>query len=307
MTTADIEQVASAGRQDIRAYDFQLAGRMNEAQIQAFTGLNEGLVRNLSLAFSSYLGVPFSLRLDTIEELPFGQFATQLPANTYVSSMLFQPQHTVGGMQLDLAMAFPMLELMLGGPGNPQTLDRGLTEIEEALFQDVARVLCVELEKTWDSLDISVNPGERLKPAQLQKLFPPEERVMALRLEATLQGSTGALNLFLPIGTAGAMLRKLTKKAATPARPVTPSASQRIQERLLDCICEVELKISGIKVPVESLLYIEPGKLIDLGIPVSTSAQVCLEGNEWFEASPVRAGSFRAARLGVQIKKRSNG
>ena len=307
MATANIpNQVASKASQEIHAYDFQQAGSLNETHVQALAGLHEALVRNLTAAFCNSLRTTFELKLVGVEEIPFAKLVPQISANAYVASVLFQPQHTLGAIQMDTTLVFPMLDLMLGGNGNSPAPARGLTDIEEYLMQDVVRWTCIELERTWKSLDMSVTAGERQKPAQLPKLLLPNEKVLLLRLNGKLQEAEGALNILLPAGTAAAMLRKLFKLTPLSARPAAPSAAQRIQERLLDCFCDLELTIPGIKVFLSDILYLEAGKMLDLGVPVTTPALLSLEGQEWFEAFPVRAGSFRAARLGHHSAKRSH-
>jgi len=307
LSTANlINEMQGGSANDVRNYDFQQAGRLNETHMQALTSLHEALVRNLASAFSNALRTGFELKLAAIEELTFAQLSSQIPATAYIVSMLFQPQHTLGGIQIDSSLVFPILDLMLGGPGDAHVPDRGLTEIEDHLMQDVIQLICSELERTWKSLDVSVSAGERQKPANLAKLVHPQEKVLVLRLAGKLPHSEGGLNIFFPAGTAAAILRKLLKSvpAASP-RPAAPSAGQRIQERLLECTCGVDLAIPGIKVSLSELLHLEPGKLLDLGIPVSTPALLSLEGHEWFESFPVRAGSLRAAKLGTRARRRS--
>jgi flagellar motor switch protein FliM len=291
---------------EILSYDFQQAGRLNDVHVQALSTLHEGLVRNLSSTLGNAVHSSFAVKLAGIEELAFSQLTGIIPPSAYVVSILFQPQHTLGGIHIDLSLLFPMLDLLLGGTGNSPIPDRGLTEIEEFLMQDVVHLICAELEKSWKVLEMTVSSGDRQKPAQLPKLMLPGEKVLVLRLAGRLSQAEGAMNIFFPAGTAAAMLRKLFKAApAVSLRPSAPSAGQRIQERLLECPCAVDLAIPGIKVSLAELLHLEPGKLLDLGVPVTTPALFSLEGQEWFESFPVRAGSFRAARIGNRARRRS--
>ena len=300
MATANITNSGD----DIRSYDFQQAGRLHEAQIQTLAGLHESLVRSLTYALGNHLRTTFDLKLEGIEDAQFSQLLGAIPAASYVASIELQPQHALGGIVLDLALAFPMLDLLLGGPGAGQIPQRALSEIEEYLMQDITRVICGELELAWKSLGLGVTAGEHQKPAQLRKLLLPNERMLVLRLSARVQSAEGELRIFFPVSTAGAMLRKLSMVTPAMSRSTAPAANARIQERLMDCLCSLELSVPGIKVSLEEILYLQPGKLLDLGIPVNTPAHLTLEGTEWFESTPVRAGSFRAARLGPQIKKR---
>lgn len=305
MTTLDSasETAAKAG-ESVRVYDFQQAGKLNEAHVQALSALHEGLMRSLNHALGSSLGTTVDVKLSGMEELPYLQLSTQLAPNTYVSRLDFEQQQSFGGLQMDLPVVFPALDLILGGSGAPLPIERGLSEIEASLMEDVSRVIVSELDDTWKPVDISVASGAHLRQSDLRRLMPADERVLLLRFQLKLHQSEGGLNVFFPIGIAAAMLRKLSTMSITPSRAGAPTAGQKIQERLMDCTCTMELSVRGIKVAVQDVLSLQPGKLLDLGIPISAPAVVSLEGFEWFEASPVRAGSFRAAKLANPVKKR---
>ncbi len=309
MTTQDMANLQAAEitavAQEVRSYDFQQAGRLSESQMQALTALHEPLVRNLTYSLGTYLNAGFQAKLTGIEEVTFTQLVAQTPASVYTSPIGLQPQLTIGGVQMDVALCFPMLELVLGGPGTTPVPERGLSEIEEYMMQEIVRLICGELEKAWKPLDTSVSPGERINFAQLQKVVPGSERMLLLRFEVRLQEMQGALNVFIPVSTAVAMLRKTSKLGPPITATILPPANHKMQERLLECLCRVELKVSGVKVSFQELLYIEPGKLLNLGIPLSTSAVLCLEGQDWYQASPVRAGTFRAAKLANRLPNRS--
>jgi flagellar motor switch protein FliM len=256
------------------------------------------------LAFGNQLGTTAEVKLAGMDELSFLQLTTQLPPDVFLSSLELPSQQTFGVMQLDLTLAFPTLDLMLGGTGANHPVSRGLTEIEIALMDDITRLIASELEDAWQPVEISVAPGTHQKISDLRRLLPPDERVLALRFLVKINQSEGRLNVFVPIGTAAAMLRKLSTISITPARNAVPTAGQKIQERLLDCLCSMELSLVDIKVSVHDVLSLQPGKLVDLGVPISAPATVSLEGHPWFEASPVRAGSFRGAKLAHPVRKR---
>jgi flagellar motor switch protein FliM len=305
LATSQITNGAAKAGGEISSYDFQQAGKLNETHVQALSGLNEGFVRNLEFAFSNSLRTGFELKLLGIDEMVYAQFAAQVPAGSHVTSVLFQPQHTLGGIQMDLPLVFPMLDLMLGGSGTSAAPERGLTEIEDCIMQDVVHIICAELERTWKPLDVTVSAGERQAAAQLPKMLPAHEKVLILHLEGKVLQSEGRINVFFPSGTAAAMLRKLFKAPAISARPSTPSAGLRIQERLLECTCSVELTIPGIKLSLAELMQLQPGKLLDLGVALNAPALLSLEGQDWFESFPVRSGSFRAAKLANRARRRS--
>ena len=160
MTTLDsASENAAKTRRQVRVYDFQQAGKLNEAHVQALSALHEGLMRSLNHALGSSLGTTVDVKLSGMEELPYLQLSTQLAPNTYVSRLDFEQQQSFGGLQMDLPVVFPALDLILGGTGAPLPIERGLSEIEASLMEDVSRVIVSELDDTWKPVDISVASG----------------------------------------------------------------------------------------------------------------------------------------------------
>ena len=67
-------------------------------------------------------------------------------------------------LQLDLKVAFPIIDLLLGGEGKGMAATREITEIEEQILDSVARIVCRELGAAWQALALEVSFEERLEP-----------------------------------------------------------------------------------------------------------------------------------------------
>ena len=165
-------RVAAPGRALGRAP----AGQIGREQLQAITSLHEGFARNLTHSLGAYLRVVFAATLVSAEHLTYREFLQRIPETTYLASCRLDPMGVNAALQLDLKVAFPIIDLLLGGEGKGMAPTREITEIEEQILDSVARIVCRELGAAWQALALEVGFEERLEAGAAQRLMPPEEK-----------------------------------------------------------------------------------------------------------------------------------
>ena len=112
-------------------YNFGRAGQISNEQLRAISMLNDLFARNLTHNLAAWLRCRFQVNLVSAEQIPFSDFLMRIPEISYVTSVRLEPLGAVSVLQLDLALAPPMIDLLLGGEGKEGAL-RELTDIEEA-------------------------------------------------------------------------------------------------------------------------------------------------------------------------------
>jgi flagellar motor switch protein FliM len=80
-----------------------------------------------------------------------------------------------------------------------------------------------------------------------------------------------------------------------------------IRERIIDCDVSVAAGLPNLKVKVRDLIALQPGCVLKLRAPVRNPGMLSIEGQEIFEAVPVRNGSQKAAQLGRRAQRTSWG
>jgi flagellar motor switch protein FliM len=80
-----------------------------------------------------------------------------------------------------------------------------------------------------------------------------------------------------------------------------------IRERILDCDFVVAADLPGMRVSVRDLIALQPGCVLKLRAPVRAPGMLTVEGQEIFEAAPVRNGAQKAAQLGRKVPMTSWG
>src|SRR6266852_425309 len=123
-----------AGSQVVTPCDFRSAGQITKEQLRLLTGLHETFARNLSHSLGAYLRVGLEMAVVSVEQLTYAEFHQRLPDATYFGTMKVNEAEKVAGITIELPIAFPILDLLLGGRGRPEAQIRNLTEIEEEIF-----------------------------------------------------------------------------------------------------------------------------------------------------------------------------
>ena len=186
---------------------------------------------------------------------------------------------------------------MLGGEGNSGDLTRDLTEIEEQILEGIVRIICHDLQMSWQAINLEFNFGASQKLAQAQRLMPPEEKNLCLSFEVKMSESRGTLNLAVPALVSNALLRKISADSGYQRPQTSIEVRQQIQKRLLDCVFSVELAVPDLELPMEALSRLAPGSVLEFQRSASTPAVLEVDEVLVCKATPVRVGSRRAARV----------
>ncbi|HTW57913.1 MAG TPA: FliM/FliN family flagellar motor switch protein [Terriglobales bacterium] len=281
----------------VELWDIRRAGQIGREQLQAITQLHEGFARNLTHALGAYLRVVFAAALVSAEHLSFREFLQRIPETTYLASCRLDPMGVNAALQLDLKVAFPIIDLLLGGAGKAMADTREITEIEEQILDSIARIICRELGAAWQALALEVGFEERLEPGVAQRLMAPEEKILSLSFEVTMPDVRGGLNLAVPVVVSNALLRKISADWSHRPSRGSGDSRRRLMQRLMDCSFQVELGAKDVRIPLQELVSMAPGTLLPFGRSASQPASLLIAGVEMFHATPARCAEVRAARV----------
>jgi flagellar motor switch protein FliM len=289
---------AAAGAKSavVTPWDVRQTGQMGREQVQSISDLHEGFARNLTHAVAGYLRIEFKAALVSAEHLAFSEFLQRVPEVTYLATCALAPVGATALLQMDLTVAFPLIDVLLGGEGKGILPERQVTAIEEQILETVMGIICRELQTAWEILPLQFSFEERCPGSQLQHLMPADERTLSLSFELSVAESRGTLNLVFPAIVSNALLRKMAAELTRSRRRVQPD-SQRVRARLLECPFTMELRARIANVPLRDLMCLSPGQLLLLGASVEQPAELQTTGHAMFIAMPARRGSSRVAHV----------
>ncbi|HXJ85931.1 MAG TPA: FliM/FliN family flagellar motor switch protein [Candidatus Binatia bacterium] len=292
-----------ASQVHVEPWDVRRTGQIGREQLQTITLLHESFARNLTHSLGAYLRVVFAANLVSAEHLTYREFLQRVPETTYFASSRLDPTGLNAALQLDLKVAFPIIDLLLGGEGKSLRETRELSEVEVHILDAVARIVCRELGVAWQTLSLEFNFEQRLDAGEAQRLMPPEEKTLSLSFEITMPDVRGGLNLAIPAAVSNALLRKISLDWNQRRLRVSADHRQRLMRRLLDCPFEVELGAGSLRVPVRKVAELSPGSVLRFEQSVTELASLLVSGSEMFKATPARCGAKRAAKLVLPAAK----
>ncbi len=281
----------------VQPWDIRQAGQIGPDQLRAINQLHELFARNLTTSLGGFLRVVFDCHLVSAEHLTYREFLQRVPEKTYLASCDLAPVSSIAVMQFDLGIAFPIIDIMLGGEGKAGEVNRDLTEIEEQILEGIVRVICRDLQTSWQAINLEFSFGACQQISQAQRLMPPDEKNLCLSFELKLSESSGSLNVAVPALVSNALLRKISADSSYQRPRSRVESREQIRKRLLDCPFSLGLTMSHLEVPLESLSRLAPGDLLPFQRSAATPAVIEVDEVPLGSAAPVRVHSRRAARV----------
>jgi flagellar motor switch protein FliM len=285
-------------RRVVQECDFRQSGQLSKDQVRLLTSLHDNFAPNVSNSLGAYLRVAFQMSLVAVEQLAYNEFLGRLPEQTYFSTALAMPIEETAALQMDLSLIFPMIDLLLGGPGHGLAEPRDLTEIEEQIGATVIGVLWRELQTTWQiTWPLDFQAGPRLKQSQIMSLLPPPERVLNVSFEIQLTDAHGVLNLVFPAIVSNMLLRKLSQQGMMHRRRHSEDSAARIRERLLEASVTMDLDLADVPMRIRDIVDLELGQVLPLRHSLEDPMLISLNGTPIFSGTPVSCGSARGALI----------
>jgi flagellar motor switch protein FliM len=229
--------------------------------------------------------------------LGYGEFLARLPELAYLATVQLEPMSATAALQLDLPLAFPIIDLLLGGRGATAVELREVTDIEEQILEGVVRIICHEFESAWQPVGVNVAFGQRQQPAQMQRLMPPNEKTLSLSFEIRMSDTRGMLNLVVPSSVSNVLLRKLSHDWIYHRPRGLAECSPELLARILQCNFDVELALPPQPVEARRIVSLSSGQVLPLSYSVDETALAAIGGHPCFQSDVVRHGNRRAAHI----------
>ena len=293
--------------QQIAPWDYKQAGRLGREQLHAISAIHEGFARNLTNSIGAYLRIGFQAGLASAEHLTYREFLGNVPEKSYLGSIKLAPFGAAALIQMDFAIAFPLIDVLLGGEGVGQVPAREITEIEEQILETVMRIICREMQVVWQPLGVEFQFEHRQHANQVQHLMPVEEKILGLSFEVTMNDSRGLVSIALPAVMSNALLRKIAAgRPRARARLGTSDSPEKLRQRLLKSPFRFDLELSVSAPSAGEVARIAPGNILSLNRRADGLAELTCGGRRVFQARIARLGTMRAAQVIAAIENKSS-
>jgi flagellar motor switch protein FliM len=292
---AQSQESGKAHPEKLIPYNFSAAGQISNEQLRAISMLNDLFARNLTHNLAAWLRTRIQVNLVSAEQIVFNEFLLRIPEISYASSVRLEPLGALSVLQLDLALAPPIVDLLLGGEGRDGPL-REITDIEESILGSVVEIICRELTAAWQPVGLSFNFERRQMQTQVARIMPVSEKTLCLSFEIRMPHSSGLLNLAFPAVVSNTVLRRLTSDFARHKRHAD-GTRERIEALARRIRFGAALQLPTVKLTAAAIEALEPGSILSLGVSANTLGDWQVAGQILGRGVAIRQGLRRAARI----------
>jgi flagellar motor switch protein FliM len=239
-----------------------------------FEEIRAGSARRLAILFRT----EFALKLAALQTPTFRQFSTALSRPTHLTLFKIEPLRGIGALEIGPALGLALTDRLMGGPGGAVASPRDLSEIEIALLDQVASLLCEAWCVHWAGWKElkAVLLGHENDPRYLQT-SSPDSAMLVASFEAAIGEAKGPIQFALPLATLDPLIQQMREDlkppVEAPARPV-PAKAAHWNSALDDVPVAIRAELSGPLVTARQIPQLKIGDVLKL--PDESSGQVLL-------------------------------
>jgi len=273
---------------------------LSPTELRPFGALHAGMAPRLGESLSGLLREQVEASFLGLEQTAYGDWIQSLDNPSCLHLAKAEPPGDCLLLDLGLSILYPMLDRMLGGPGDEAAPCRAPTDIELSLAGRVARVFFDALGAAFQPvlpLAISVLQAER-NPRRLRAL-PADEPVVVAGFRIALSGRRGLAQLGWPIRA----VRKIANKPAFFEQCQAKSAPDDAGRD--NAPAEISVALAATTITAAELRRLRVGDIIVTETDASAPAVVSIDGRESFPALPGTIGDRKAVRIVKQEKDKA--
>jgi len=267
-----VQPQASLG--PVTAYDFRRPDRVSKDQLRSLHLLHDRFSRNVTTSLSAYLRTGVELSVATVEQFSYSEFLMSLPDPTAFYGIKISNFDGLGALEINPAVAFTVVDRMLGGSGKGATPDRALTEIEQTVVDSVVKLLLEHLTETWRVfMEVEFSIEARETRPQMLPIAGRNEVMILLGFDIKVADVRSMLHVCVPAAAVEAS--GLSFSQGWQHTVPDPNAAQ--SARLIESLGRVPIHVSALlesSMRAREVLDLAAGDVLSLGVSVKSPVKV---------------------------------
>ena len=286
-------------QRQVTLYDFKRPNRVSKEQLRAFRGVHDKMARSLASQISSIMRSIVEIQLHSVDQMTYGEFLMSLPNPTSFNVFSVKPLEGSGVIEINPSIAFPMLDRLLGGKGEPFDASREFSDIELSLFETILRVMMSTLKEAWGPV-MEVYPAVESKESSpnVVQIVAQNEIVVMVVMEIIIGHSSGMMNICYPVIALEPVLPKLASRDLMLNETSSKkSRNTELQVLLGGAKVNVEANLGNADLSMGDILGLKVGDVVRLSTPADDIVTVSVDSKERFKGEI----GLRRFRKSIQI------
>jgi len=288
-------------QRQITLYDFKRPNRISKEQLRAFRSIHDKMARNLASQISSLMRSIVEIQLHSVDQMTYGEFLMSLPSPTSFNVFALKPLDGKVVIEINPSIVFPMIERLLGGPGESYDGNRDFSDIELNLLDSILKVISSNLKEAWSPI-IDFYPVVEAKESSsnVVQIVAQNEIVVMVVMELIIGHTSGMINICYPVITLESVLPKLANRDLM----LTETSSRKSRNKELKALLggarvDLEAILGHANLTMREILDIDIGDIIRLDRQADNTAILSVDGKEKFI---MQMGVYRYRKSGRIIE-----
>lgn len=263
---ANLENSDIFTKRQVTLYDFKRPNRVSKEQLRAFRGIHDKMARNLSSQISSIMRSIVEIQLHSVDQMTYGEFLMSLPSPTSFNVFSMKPLDGSGVLEINPSIAFPMIDRLLGGSGEPYENTREFSDIELSLLDTILRYIVQNLKEAWAPItEIFPSVDSKETSPSVIQIVAQNEIVIMVVMEIIIGHSNGMMNICYPVIALESILSRLASRDLMVSETNSKkSRNKELQVLIGGALVNVSAILGNAFLSLEEILELKAGDLIRL-------------------------------------------
>src|SRR5581483_7030696 len=251
--------------------------------LTALQAMHEQFAVSLSSSMTMRLRSETDVSLESVRTQSYSEFVYSLSDPTVLITTSMNPLEGLVAIEFNPSVAYPLIDILLGGPGVMPTAIRPISEIESSIFESIIRTMLADLQNCWRTLIPEIRfeiTGRESRPNMIHAA-QPHENVLTFAGKLKVGNSEGYIHIALPTVALKPIINRFSPSNAQQQQQKvidTPSAT-RLFELMRDVNVTMTAELRGTNLTVDELLDLTEGDILRLDqrltVPASVSVNNC--------------------------------
>ncbi len=285
---------------NIQKYDLSRPARLSRESSRLLHSLHSNYARYLGSSLSEILMTTVDVECVHIEQLAYEEYLASLLAPSCIGVFSMGPLETLGAIEINLMLAFSIIDRVLGGSGISEPYNRTLTDIEKMVISKVMKRVLKVLQESWQqSLKMKLNLERLESSPRLIRLTAKDDPVVLILLNVKLKDISNIMSLCLPLMSIKGVLEGTRSRAELSSEngEKIESYSNEMYTHILDLNVTLSAQYESSPVTLGDFLELQKGDIIKLQGTSKDRVLIFVEGQKRFHGEPGVVKGQRAIRI----------
>lgn len=246
-------------------YDFKKqSDYISKDHMRSLQMMHEHFASSFSASLTVMMRAVCNASLQSIKSQPYSEFLHSMLDPTVIITASMKPLEGLAVLEFNHALVFPVIDLILGGPGVMPNLARPITEIEWHIFESIIRMALDDLQQAWVPLlpDITLEINSHETRPHMVHVIPHHDTVLTFTFAVQVAESTGTLHLCIQTVALKPFIERFEFSWQDRRKTRSPESIGRLVSVLKGAIATVSAEIRGTHLSIDELVQLQPGDVL---------------------------------------------